>query len=260
MLTSSLTDFLVSKDNKRLTNMPKSSTRKATTAPKSTRASSAKGAEDNTLQQLMARLERLEAERATAPVASTSSAASAAPADTTEQAAPAAARKNRGRAKKQPAPAAPDASTSQSPAEDQQHEVLSAAVRREVTNKFTKTRHAPPPTHVESSSEDSDEQPDTPPRHVSKRAKHSTSKSDHWPNDHIYAQCGQKIAFEDLAWEQFFAGYLAATRLSKHSIQPAMYSHLEILAEDMASFGYEFVVTFPRHLAARAGDGQGQLD
>ena len=57
----------------------------------------------------------------------------------------------------------------------------------------------------------------------------------------MYAVSGQKVAYEDLSIEQFFAGYLAATRISKASIQSCMYAHLEILAEDMASFDFASV-------------------
>jgi hypothetical protein len=246
MLTLSFTDFHGFSCAQDTTphNMPKSTTRKATTAAKSKATSSTAGDKDDTITQLMARLERLEAERATPPVASTSGPASVAQAAATEQPTSAPARKTRGRAKKQPAPATPAPTTPQLPAEELLDDVLSAAVRQQVTSKFAKVRHARPQTFVESSSEDSDEEMDTPPRHVAKRPKHATSKLDHWPNDHIYAQSGLKIDYEDLSWEQFFAGYLAVTRLSKHSMQPAMYSHLEVLAEDMAVFGYEPVRRF----------------
>jgi hypothetical protein len=119
---------------------------------------------------------------------------------------------------------------------------VSDAVRREVSTRFTKRTRRPPANYEESSSgEDSDGQPQTPPR---KKKTRQNSKCDHWPNDHIYSIAGQKLTYEDLSWQQFLGGYLAATCLSKAADQPHMYAHLEILAEDMQSFTFQAVRAF----------------
>jgi hypothetical protein len=115
-----------------------------------------------------------------------------------------------------------------------QHADVANDVRREVSTRFTRK---PRRNHEESSlSEDSDEEPETPPR----RKKSKKGKFDHWPNNHIYSS-GQKIAFEELSWQQFLNGYLTAVRLAAPAEQVHMYTHLGLISEDLLSYPFQAV-------------------
>ena len=212
-------------------NMP----RKAAATPKATRGAAAQSetavlkelvlamTASNT--QIVNRMDRMEAERNRDP-----------PSTSTKEAP--AAKSTRGRKKQQP----PQAATTAPTLPDRGMQDIADAVREEVSTRYTRAPHQPPPTFVESTSEEEDEQLEQPPRRHKKQDK--TSKFTHWPNDHIYNCSGNKVEYEDLAMEQFFGGFLAATRISEPALKDHMYNHLEILTEDIASFNFKSVHSF----------------